>query len=356
MRILHISPDFAESCGMSRYVYLLLEEYQKYNSDEQFFITNHETAGLEKIKKVGIPIAFINFERGNKNPFKLLINIFKLYKFCAQNKIDVIHTHHRYPELLAFLVSKFTNVKTVTTAHSFVKGLNILSFKSDQIIAVSKAVMDFLISVHRIDGIKITHMYNFVSSFRPVNDQHVESIRNSCNIKSKNIVLLFVGRINYIKGCDALISAFITLSSSNKDIKLMIVGRVESPEIEVMIKLNTNIICVGPVSDVTDYYYLSDMVVMPSREEPLGYVAIEAGLARKPFVGSRTGGITEIVEDGNSGLLCEPGNVSDLIDKIKKYLDNPSMAKEHSENLYERVKFFQNGQSYVNALKKIYLR
>lgn len=355
MRILHISPDFTESCGMSRYVYLLLEEYQKHNNDKLFFITNYETSALKKIEKLGIPITFINFERGNRNPMKLLMNVFKLSKFCTQNKINVIHTHHRHPELLAFLVSKLTKLRTVTTVHSFVCGLSILSFKSDAVIAVSAAVKYFLISKHKINKSKVTHLYNFVRTFRPPNMKCIETLKKINNIAPIDKVIIFVGRAEYSKGINVLCDACDQLLSEHKKLKLLIVGSINSNEIMIRIKNSANIIYLEPVLDVTDMYYLADIVVLPSIAEALGYVAIEAGLARKPFIGSRTGGITEIVEDGKSGLLCEPGNTLDLADKIKKYLDNPAMAKEHGDNLYERVKLFQNGQSYVNALRKIYL-
>lgn len=363
MNILHISPDFTESCGVSHHVQMLLEEYQKYYDDRLFFMTNDKTVTLKKIEKLGISISFINFERGNRNPISFLKNIFVLRKFCIKNDINVIHTHHRYPELLASFVSKFTNARTVTTVHSFVGGFRALSFKSDQIIAVSKAVEEFLITKHKIRKKKIIHMYNFVRAFRPIDIKYLETFKEAYNIINTDKIMLFVGRLCYQKGIDILLEALDRLVKEHANIKLIIVGDiddvvggVDADRLMEKIETNENIIYTGPLSDVIDMYYLADFVVQPSRAETFGYVAIEAGLAGRPFIGSGTGGVTEIIEDRKSGLLCEPGNVFDLEAKIKIYLESPRMAQEHGKKLHERVKHFQNSEAYVNSLREIYLR
>ena len=60
------------------------------------------------------------------------------------------------------------------------------------------------------------------------------------------------------------------------------------------------------------FYQACDVVVAPSRFESFGLVAVEAMMAGKPVVGSRTGGMIEVIEDGVTGLLAAPGDVRSL--------------------------------------------
>ncbi len=62
-----------------------------------------------------------------------------------KNKIDIIHTHHRFPELIAVRIGKKLNIKTIHLAHGFTSGYKKISFKSDKIISVSNSEDDYLI-------------------------------------------------------------------------------------------------------------------------------------------------------------------------------------------------------------------
>ena len=144
VNILYISPNFDYACGVSRYVYQCLQHFSKKDYLIVHFITNRGDS-LDRISgNKNIKLHTFDFEKDHNNPLKLIKDFFQLISYCKKYKIDIIHTHHRYPELLSILVSKFTTVKTITTVHSFVKGLKNLSFRSDKIITVSKVVEEYL--------------------------------------------------------------------------------------------------------------------------------------------------------------------------------------------------------------------
>ena len=160
-KILHISPDFNYSCGVSKYVFSLLKNFGQDQAYKIFFMTNGGDA-LDRISGLNLKLIVVNFSKGVKNIFNFYPNLRTLRRFCIQNNIDIIHTHHRYPEYLAYLVSKGTNIKTVSTVHSLVKGKSIISFKSDKIIAVSNSVKNMLSKYYKVSPEKIVMLYNYI--------------------------------------------------------------------------------------------------------------------------------------------------------------------------------------------------
>lgn len=350
VNILHISPDFNYSSGVSKYVFLLLDELGKREDLHLFFLTNKG----DSLNRVNVMINFLNFERGNKNPLKLILNYFLLKKICIENKIEIIHTHHRYPELLAYFLGKRLGIRTITTVHSLVDGWKYLSFKSDKIIAVSKAVERHLIQKYKVNNQKITQMYNFVKPFESPNYEEISNLKEKLGIQEDEKVLLFIGRIGCIKGCDVLISAFEKLSDKYPFLRLLMIGNFESDELEESVTKNDRIVYLTPTSNIYNYYHLCDIVVLPSRIDSFPYVMLEAGLANKPFIGGQTGGIEEFIEDGTDGLLVKPGDIDNLVEKIEQLLNDSHLSQRLGFNLFNKVSQLTNADSYTNKLYELY--
>lgn len=353
MNVLHISPDFNYSCGVSKYVFLLLEELNKKENIRLFFITNKGDS-LERLNGLNVKVDFLNFERGSRNPYKLFVHYFYLLNYCKANKIDLIHTHHRYPELVSYLVSKHLGIKTITTVHSLVSGLKFISFRSDRVIAVSKTVKRLLIEKYNVNSRKISQIYNFVKQFNHPDTVENNRLREELGIKAKDKVLLFAGRISYVKGCDILISAFENLLNDHPSLKLIMIGSFESEDLRQAVLRNKEIIYIEPTCEIFKYYSICDIVVVPSIIDSFPYVMLEAGLARKPFIGGNTGGIAEFIEDGIDGLLIEPGNKKQLKEKIVKLLDDDMLSKKLAINLADKVSSLTNPDSYITKLMEIY--
>ena len=91
------------------------------------------------------------------------------------------------------------------------------------------------------------------------------------------------------------------------------------------------------IAEVARYYQAADLYVHPARAENLPLAIIEAMACRTPVVASNVGGIPEIVEDGRSGLLVEPGSASALADAITALLSDEARRRAFSEAAARRV-------------------
>ena len=352
--ILHISPDFNYSYGVSKYVFSLLKNLGYNDSYKIFFITNGGDA-LDKINDLNVTLATINFTKGLQNIFNFYTNLRTLRKFCIQNNIDIIHTHHRYPEYLAYLISKETKIKTVSTVHSLVKGKFFFSFKSDILIAVSNSIKKMLEEYYKVSPEKIVTIQNYLEPPEPEEQQTNINIKNNLSIPEDGKVILFLGRITKIKGIDLLIEAFKLLRQNNKKIFLLIIGQVYDNSLNSLLKsLPEGVKFLGVVKNPYPYYSAADLVVLPSRIDPFPFVMLETGIMHKPFIGARTGGIEEFIDDGVNGILFEPGNIMQLNNKIDYIINDLEKAQAIAENLHIKVKEHMSRDKYLSKLSKIY--
>ena len=186
----------------------------------------------------------------------------------------------------------------------------------------------------------------------------------------RKLCILVIGRINTWKGQEILVDAIGKLQPSDAGkVDVRIVGGVFDGQNEFVERLERQIsqlrlgetIKIHPFeTDPTTSYRSADVVVVPSRlPEPFGLVAIEAMAFGKPVIASRHGGLAEIVEDGKSGLLFEPGCPAALAAAIKTLLDKPQLAAAYGQAGYERWKeHFTLGaceQSFYRAVKPLLL-
>jgi glycosyltransferase involved in cell wall biosynthesis len=81
---------------------------------------------------------------------------------------------------------------------------------------------------------------------------------------------------------------------------------------------------------------------------------IETGINKKPFIGGKTGGIEEFIEDGIDGLLVNPEDENELAEKILYLLNNQEISQQFGDNLYKKVKEKCDYQNYFNRVEEIY--
>ncbi len=350
IKLLHISPDFNYSCGVSKYLSNLFEEFSDDEEFEIHFITNGGDR-LEEIKQLNIHLKLIPFSKGLNNIFYLSSFKKRLQEYVEENGINIIHTHHRFPEFVSSIISRGYKIKTISTVHSLTRGFRKISFRSDYLIAVSNSVKNHLSTYYRIDENKIATKYNpLKADIKSINKNEAKKI---FGLSENDFVFLFVGTVCQRKGFDVLIEAFNKINSVSKNINLLVVGNWEEFDKNI-IERHKNILCYDSAKDVNQFYSAADAIVLPSRYEPFPYVMLEAGLFKIPFIGSRTGGIKEFIEDNVHGYLFENENVNDLSKCMNKIISLEKEREMFANQLYKKVLEMTNINKYCSELRDIY--
>ncbi len=156
-------------------------------------------------------------------------------------------------------------------------------------------------------------------------------------------LVLFVGRIQALKGLDVLVESFRLTHEKLPDARLLVVGGPSGPkgskELDLLAAsvesagLADSVDLVPPVahSRLADYYRAADVLHVPSRSESFGLVAAEGQSCGLPVVATRVGGLTHAVDDGRSGVLVEGWEPLDHATAVLKILDDPALAREYAQ-------------------------
>ncbi|MCB0209170.1 MAG: glycosyltransferase family 4 protein [Anaerolineae bacterium] len=206
--------------------------------------------------------------------------------------------------------------------------------------------------------------------------------------------LLFVGRVSPEKGVHVLLEAFEKVAQQHPDVYLDIVGPVGSAPYEFMVLVSDDknvaelasfyhgrmhqsdygadlkdhmtsrfadrVNFVGPInhSQTIDYYHQADILINPSLTEAFGMSLVEAMASKLPVVASRVGGMTEIVREGESGLLFAANDSTALAEAIAKLLNDTSlrtsMGKTGHDFALSRYSWDQVAQSLQKHLNGMY--
>ena len=257
-----------------------------------------------------------------------------------RGKPFLVHTHCGYPDSVGVAIAcRLLKLPYVVTLHG--SDINVYAEKTllrpqirwalahaSGVVAVS-STLEAKVKTMMQSTVKRT-AYIPCAGFDPalffVRDQG--SARESLEIEPRRRVVVYVGNVVSIKGVDVLIKAWATRKAGqeNFDDLLVIVGAGERrPALEAEaanLGLGGSIQFRGalPQSDVSRWIAAADVLCLPSRNEGMPNVVVEALATGVPVVACRVGGIPELVEDGVNGLLVEVDRPNDLADAIERAL------------------------------------
>ena len=216
----------------------------------------------------------------------------------------------------------------------------------DRIIAVSHATMDFHVE-HEMDAKKLRVVYNGVDldQFHPrlrTLPQTAE-LKASLGIPKQSPVVLYVGQIGMRKGIDVLVEAFNLVLETAPDSHMLVVGQRHSQKQEAIdYERDTfqasahsgRVHWLGRRSDVSELMAVSDVLLHPARQEPLGRVLLEAAASGLPVITTLVGGSPEIFGCNNSfDLLCHKDDATAMAARVSQLLTDDRIREAVSLEL-----------------------
>jgi glycosyltransferase involved in cell wall biosynthesis len=185
------------------------------------------------------------------------------------------------------------------------------------------------------------------------------ALRAKLGIGADRNVILIVGRLSREKDHLTLLEAVAGLPPGLSP-HLIVVGEgPERPRIEERIRslgLTSSVTLTGQQESAEPYYGIAQIAVLSSRSEGSPNALLEAMAAGVPVVATQVGGIPEIVTDGESALLIEPGDITAMKGSLAALLEDPGMARSLVEHAHQRILKHHSPAARTAHLVEIYTR
>ena len=187
------------------------------------------------------------------------------------------------------------------------------------------------------------------------------SFKRKFGIKDEEKIVLYLGRLHKIKGVDVLVKAFTHIIKNLDDVRLVVVGPDDGSldELQTLVKdmgVGNKVLFTGPLYGLEkiEAYVDSEVYVLPSRYEIFGMTVLEAYACGKPVIVSNVGGLKDLVINGETGLLVEPGNKEQLAKNILHLLNDNERAKKMGLTGKKFVERNFTIEKTVDALEDLY--
>jgi D-inositol-3-phosphate glycosyltransferase len=189
--------------------------------------------------------------------------------------------------------------------------------------------------------------------------------RRAIGLAGPGPLLLFVGRIQPLKGVAVAVQALASLGADHADARLVVVGGPSGPQgdaevehLETLVDqlgLRDRVIFVPPQPHelLSTYYRAADVCLVPSRSESFGLVALEAAACGTPVVASDVGGLRSLIDHGRTGYLVEDPSPEQFAAWVRQILAEPLLAERLSTGAVLRARRYTWARA-AHLLREIY--
>jgi len=337
--------------------------------------TQHPSAKTKEFLRVfGQKVIVIPELKRNIRPISDFAAFLRLYFLFLRNKFDIVHTHTAKAGFLGRLAAFCARCPCIIhTPHGhnfygyfgpiFSKMLiiaeRIAACFTDAVTVFTELEKNDFIAFKIIKSEKLRLIYQGLelARYNQCNADKAKA-RKLFDIAADEKVVGLLARIEPIKGLDYFIEAARKVIDDVPGVKFIIVGegslRKQLEERIAALGLAQRFIFTGWREDIPEIISMLDILVLPSLNEAVGIVLIEAQAMGVPVVATQVGGIPEIVKDGQTGILVLPRDAQRLAKAMSELLTDEQKRLRMSETAANWMRGRFQPQDMVNNISALY--
>jgi glycosyltransferase involved in cell wall biosynthesis len=359
MRTLHFDTELSWRGGQ-RQVLLLVEGLMRRGVGVTL-AAPAKSSLYERARRVGIAVVPLS-ARNDADPLAVI----RLAVLLLRARFDILHCHTARAHGIAQLAQRFVPVSrrpviVVSRRVAFASASFLTQRKfarAGRVIAVSEAVKQGLVTAG-VDPGRIAVVRDGIPLGEAAPDPAArDRVRRLLHLAPADRLVLNVAHLGAEKGQSDLIAAAPRIHAAAPDARIAIVGggKLRAKLEQQAAKAGGKILFAGfwPPERISELLAAAAVFVLPSRQEGLGSVLLEAMAAGVPVVAASTGGIPEIVRDGETGLLFPPGNSAALAESVIRLLQDRALAARLSAAGLEFVRQEGSADRMVEETLAVY--
>jgi glycosyltransferase involved in cell wall biosynthesis len=309
-------------------------------------------------------------------PASVLSSIWKLRSTIARERFDVVHTHGPKAMLLGNVAARLAGASAiVTTLHEFASVRRTRTrlhpayelieqtlgrWCTDCCVAYSDGVKDDALR-RGLPEAKVRRIYNGVDTerFAKIRDaQRVEARKRHLGLRPGDVVVGAVGRLITVKGHRHLISALPIIRQRVPSARVVIVGdgplRDELTLLAQREGVARDVIFAGDTGDTPLLYGCFDVLVYPSVMGAFGLVVLEAMACSLPVISSELTGTTELITNGQTGLLVKPGDSQAIAAAVTGLALDPDRRERLASAGHQHVVTHFSARTFARQYLELY--
>lgn len=349
--------------GAERLRYQVIKCLDTDKYDLEVCCLEHKGEIGEDIEKLGYKVFCLNQRANLFNPLIFL----KLYRLIKNRKYDIVQSSMFYANYYAGIAAFFAGVRVILFEEHgiylwkakykvFIFIDKLLAKMTTKIIACSETVRRFISFQERIPRDKIITIYNFVDDLENGILLNKSEARKKFNFPQDLFLIGIIGYLKIEKGHKYLFQALPLLNFS--DYKLLVIGNgyleKELKEMVSRLGLENRVSFMDKSDKVFEIMKALDVLVIPSDNEGMPMVLLEAMKYFLPVVASRVSGIREVIEDGKTGILVtkkKPERIALALNYLK---ENPEILHNLAKEAARVVNDKYSKGVYLDKLERLY--
>jgi L-malate glycosyltransferase len=294
----------------------------------------------------------------------------KMAEVAKREKLDLLHVHYAVPHAVCAVLAKQMlddNIKIVTTLHG--TDITVLGYdpslsemikfgieKSDAVTAVSHQLKEDTEQLLKTQK-EIIPVHNFVDERVYYRRDNNSELKETYGIQDDEKVIVHISNFRPVKRIQDVIKAF-SMIRKEMPSKLLLIGN--GPELTVAceqvreLNIQDDVLFLGKQENVGELFSICDLKLLLSEKESFGLVLLEAMACGVPVIGTRIGGIPEVIVDGETGYMVEVGDTAAVADKAISLLKDDERHKRFRENSVKHVRENFLSEKIVSVYEEIY--
>jgi L-malate glycosyltransferase len=293
---------------------------------------------LQRVLDAAVPVE--EFRIGSLVGWRALQQGVRLRRWLAERQVDVLHAHDVYTNIFAVPWARAAGVPLiiasrrwwVETNRGVHRAMNRWAYRLADVVLANSPSVGALVAAEGVPAGQIAVVPNFVGddAFQPPPAEWIERMRERLGLGGTGPVVGIVANFHAIKDHATLLRATAELAARQPGLRVVLVG--DGAERERLgaqaraLGIESQVVMAGRLPPTPSPHWLFDVSTLVSRGEGFPNSIVEAMAAGRPLVATRVGGVPDVVVDGETGFLIEPGDALALARALQQLLSDRTLA------------------------------